>query len=153
MRIILNEAKGSAMDFYLQRLQEALTAATRGMTVEDLTRHPEGKWNTAEVLEHLYLTYTGTVKGFRALPESGKTHSDFAHTETAAGHYIRDQVRPYAWRTEGAEQYASARSTGRESDDRYWAPDRGHGRPHWALRRALRSTDQVAGPSDPGTAD
>ncbi len=50
------------MDFYLQRLQEALTTATRGMTIEDLTRHPEGKWNTAEVLEHLYLTYTCTVK-------------------------------------------------------------------------------------------
>jgi len=72
MRIILNEAKGSAMDFYLQRLQEALTAATRGMTVEDLTRHPEGKWNTLEVLEHLYLTYTGTAKGFERCLKAGK---------------------------------------------------------------------------------
>jgi len=60
------------MDFYLQRLQEALTTATRGMTIEDLTRHPEGKWNTAEVLEHLYLTYTGTVKGFERCLKAGK---------------------------------------------------------------------------------
>jgi hypothetical protein len=41
------------------------------MTAEDLSRHPEGKWSTAEVLEHLYLTYTGTTKAFeRCLQES-----------------------------------------------------------------------------------
>src|SRR5579859_3192568 len=52
------------MDAYLQRLQDAIASATAGMTVEDLQRHPPGKWSAAEVLEHLYLTYTGTVKGF-----------------------------------------------------------------------------------------
>jgi hypothetical protein len=60
------------MDAYLQRLQEAITAATLGMTVEDLRRHPEGKWSTAEVLEHLYLTYTGTTKGFERVLHEGK---------------------------------------------------------------------------------
>lgn len=52
------------MDAYLQRLQDAIASATLGMTAEDLRRHPEGKWCAAEVLEHLYLSYTGTVKAF-----------------------------------------------------------------------------------------
>ncbi|MBZ5598836.1 MAG: DUF1569 domain-containing protein [Acidobacteriia bacterium] len=60
------------MDSYLQRLHEAITSATRGMTMEELTRHPEGKWSAAEVLEHLYLTYTGTVKGFERCLQEGK---------------------------------------------------------------------------------
>jgi hypothetical protein len=60
------------MDAYLKRLREAITSATLGMTTEDLLRHPEGKWSTAEVLEHLYLTYTGTVKGFERCLQAGK---------------------------------------------------------------------------------
>ena len=60
------------MDSYLQRLQDALTSATRGMTFEDLARHPEGKWSAAEVLEHLYLTYTRTLKGFERCLAAGK---------------------------------------------------------------------------------
>jgi hypothetical protein len=60
------------MDAYLQRLQEAIASATLGMTAEDLQRHPEGKWSTAEVLEHLYLTYTGTAKGFERCLQAGK---------------------------------------------------------------------------------
>lgn len=50
------------MDSYLERLHEAITSAIYGITTEDLRRHPEGKWSTAEVLEHLYLTYSGTMK-------------------------------------------------------------------------------------------
>jgi len=60
------------MGAYLQRLQEAIASATRGMTAEDLRRHPEGKWCTLEVLEHLYLTYTGTTKAFERVLEAGK---------------------------------------------------------------------------------
>lgn len=52
------------MDPCLQRLTAALASATQGMTIEDLNRHPEGKWCAAEVLEHLSLTYTSTTKGF-----------------------------------------------------------------------------------------
>ncbi len=51
------------MDLYLSSLQEAIASATRGITAEELRAHPEGKWCAAEVLEHLLLTYTGTVKG------------------------------------------------------------------------------------------
>jgi hypothetical protein len=52
------------MDFYLQRLQDAISSVTEGLSADELVRHPEGKWCTAEILEHLYLTYTGTIKGF-----------------------------------------------------------------------------------------
>lgn len=54
------------MESYLERLQQAIASATRGLTNAELTRRPDGrlkgKWSTAEVLEHLYLTYTGTIK-------------------------------------------------------------------------------------------
>lgn len=60
------------MDSYLQQLHDAITSAIRGMTIEDLTRHPEGKWSTSEVLEHLYLTYTGTAKGFDRCLQEGR---------------------------------------------------------------------------------
>ena len=64
------------MDSHLEQLQQAIASATRGMTGEDLTRHPkghpDGKWSAAEVLEHLYLTYTGTIKGCDRCLQKGK---------------------------------------------------------------------------------
>ncbi len=57
---------------YLQRLQQAIESAISGMTIEDLKRHPEGKWSTAEILEHLFLSYTATVKGFELCLTAGK---------------------------------------------------------------------------------
>lgn len=60
------------MDFYLERLQNAIASDTDGMSEEALNWHPAGKWSTAEILEHLYLTYTGTTKGFERCLESGR---------------------------------------------------------------------------------
>lgn len=60
------------MDSYFESLQQALASATRGMTRQELSHHPEGKWSAAEVLEHLYLTYAGTVKGFERCLQAGK---------------------------------------------------------------------------------
>ena len=61
------------MDFYLQRLQNAISSATAGMNAEKLAVRPgPGKWSGAEILEHLYLTYTGTIKGFEKCLEAGK---------------------------------------------------------------------------------
>jgi len=60
------------MDFYLQRLQSAIASATEGLDARSLLVHREGKWSVAEILEHLYLTYTGTIKGFERCLESGK---------------------------------------------------------------------------------
>jgi hypothetical protein len=43
-----------------------------GMGREDMLRRVEGKWSIAEVLEHLYLTYRGTVKGCERCLATGK---------------------------------------------------------------------------------
>jgi hypothetical protein len=61
------------MDFYLQRLQNAISSATAGMNAETLARRPGAdKWSIAEILEHLYLTYTGTIKGFEKCLQAEK---------------------------------------------------------------------------------
>ena len=60
------------MDSHLEKLQLALSDAIAGMSVEELSWHPPGKWCAAEILEHLYLTYTGTIKGFTRVLEAGK---------------------------------------------------------------------------------
>lgn len=60
------------MDSHLQRLHNAITSATCDLTVEQLERHREGKWSTTEILEHLLLTYTGTVKGMQLCLDGGK---------------------------------------------------------------------------------
>ncbi len=50
------------MDFYLQRALDAIESATRGMDLRELSAHPPGKWSTAEILEHLALTFSSTSK-------------------------------------------------------------------------------------------
>ena len=60
------------MDTRLAKLKRALESAVEGMSNEQLRWHPPGKWCATEVLEHLYLTYTGTIKGFERLLDSGK---------------------------------------------------------------------------------
>ena len=61
------------MDPHLSRLQQEIASAIAGLTAEQLSWHPPGKWCAAEVLEHLYLTYTGTVKGFDRVAAAGKS--------------------------------------------------------------------------------
>ena len=60
------------VDPRLQTLQQELTAAVAGLSPEQLTWHPPEKWSIAEVLEHLFLTYTGTMKGFERFMSAGK---------------------------------------------------------------------------------
>jgi hypothetical protein len=61
------------MDSCLEQLRTAIASATEGMKTADLTRHPEGKWSAAEVLEHLYLSYTGTIRGCERCLQAGKS--------------------------------------------------------------------------------
>jgi hypothetical protein len=66
----------------LKRLHAEIASAIKGMGVEELTRQPESKWSVAEILEHLYLTYTGTSKAFERCLEAGKPligRSTFKH--------------------------------------------------------------------------
>jgi DinB family protein len=56
----------------LARLQIVLTDAMRGMTPEQFAFHPQGKWSAAEILEHLNLTYLGTIKNLERCLARGK---------------------------------------------------------------------------------
>jgi len=60
------------MHSYLQRLHAAIASATGGMTGDELKRQPQGKWCVAEILEHLYYTYTGTINGMELCLQAGK---------------------------------------------------------------------------------
>jgi hypothetical protein len=60
------------MDIRLEKLRESLESTIEGMSSEQLSWHLPGKWCAAQVLEHLYLTYTGTIRGFEKVMASGK---------------------------------------------------------------------------------
>lgn len=55
----------------LQELHQAIASAIEGMSPEHMTRHPEGKWSVAQILEHLSLSYGGTTKGFERCLQAG----------------------------------------------------------------------------------
>ena len=59
------------MDSRLDTLKQSLESAVEGMSSEQLSWHLPGKWSAAEVLEHLYLTYTGTIKGLEKVIARG----------------------------------------------------------------------------------
>jgi hypothetical protein len=46
-----------------EELKQQVLQATEGMQDSDFLKHPDGKWNSAEILEHLTLAFSGTVKG------------------------------------------------------------------------------------------
>lgn len=56
----------------MAKLHAAISSAIRGANIEDLTRHPEDKWSAAEILEHLNLTYVGTIKNLERRLKEGK---------------------------------------------------------------------------------
>jgi uncharacterized protein DUF1569 len=56
----------------LEKLRHKIAAATAGLSAEQRARHRPGKWSAAEILEHLYLTYTGTIKGFERVLEANR---------------------------------------------------------------------------------
>jgi hypothetical protein len=60
------------MDSRLEKLKENLGSSVEGMSNEQLSWHLPGKWCAAEVLEHLYLSYTGTINGFERVITSSK---------------------------------------------------------------------------------
>lgn len=60
------------MDPHLQKLQHEIGNAMSTLDPEQFSWHEPGKWCAAEILEHLYLTYTGTIKGCGRVLEAGK---------------------------------------------------------------------------------
>jgi hypothetical protein len=59
------------MDPRLDKLRRSLESAVEGMSSDQWSWHTPGKWCAAELLEHLYLTYTGTIKGFGRVMAAG----------------------------------------------------------------------------------
>jgi len=57
----------------LEKLRYKIAATTAGLSAGQLARHRPGKWSTAEILEHLYLTYTGTIKGFERVLDADRS--------------------------------------------------------------------------------
>jgi hypothetical protein len=99
----------AGMDSHLQRLYNAITSATCDLTIEQLERHPEGKWSTTQILEHLHLTYTGTVKGMQLCLDGGKprarrrTLAEFfkVFLVTQAGYFPEGRSAPERTRPRG----------------------------------------------------
>ena len=60
------------MNSYLQQARELIEIATKGMSHDELAWHPaEGKWSTANILEHLMLAFSGTAKGLSRVLQAG----------------------------------------------------------------------------------
>lgn len=60
------------MDRHLVRLKREIAETLSRVSAQELSWHPPGQWCVAEQLEHLYLTYTGTWKGFQRVAEAGR---------------------------------------------------------------------------------
>ena len=60
------------MDPLLKKLQEEIASARSAVPPERAGSRPPGKWCANELLEHLYLTYTGMIKGMSQVTEAGQ---------------------------------------------------------------------------------
>src|SRR5438445_379073 len=58
---------------HLQCTRDAIDKATDGMTLDELSWHPDGKWCTAQVLEHLALAFGGSAKLLARVAADGKS--------------------------------------------------------------------------------
>ena len=59
------------MNTHLERLRRELEDVARSLTETAMAQAPAGKWNSAQILEHLYLTYKNTNKGIAKRLEAG----------------------------------------------------------------------------------
>ena len=62
----------NTVDPLLKELQDEIAAAIAVVPADRWSLSPPGKWCAAEVLEHLYLSYTGTSKGLERVAAAGK---------------------------------------------------------------------------------
>ena len=56
----------------LEQIRREVSRLTRHFHPADWLRAPEGKWNSAQILEHLLLTYRGTTKGLLQALQAGQ---------------------------------------------------------------------------------
>jgi len=64
------------MNTHLQRALDGIDSATAGMDESQLTKHAEGKWSAAEILEHLAMAFGSTAKVFEKCVAKGKPIGD-----------------------------------------------------------------------------
>ena len=76
------------MDPHLARLRQEIAEATARFDAQQLSRRRPGKWCAAEILEHLYLSYTGTIKGCERLLERGKPLATRASLKNRAQSFV-----------------------------------------------------------------
>jgi len=98
------------VDPHLERLQEELASAVRGLSTRQLSWHPAGKWCTVEIVEHLYLSYTGTSKALGRILESGQPQAKVPSVKqrvqafilVSLGYFPTGRESPAAVRPKGA---------------------------------------------------
>lgn len=56
----------------LEFIRRETERATRGVSPGALLQAPAGKWNSAQILEHLLLSYTATTKGLLRTMDAGQ---------------------------------------------------------------------------------
>jgi hypothetical protein len=59
------------MPSHLKQLQSELAGALAGASDHALTQAPQGKWSSAQILEHLFLSYRGTNLGLGKCLQKG----------------------------------------------------------------------------------
>src|SRR5215469_3557835 len=57
----------------LARLECRLAEAIRNISPDELGRHREGRWSVAQILDHLNLTYLGTIRNLERSLDAVKT--------------------------------------------------------------------------------
>lgn len=109
-------------DRWLRRSHEAIDATTRGMTPAQLDWHPEGKWSSAQVLEHLAKAYGSTAYILEKCVAEGRTVASpsswrqrvFTQMVVTAGYLPSGVEAPAVTRPEGIaplEAVARARAS------------------------------------------
>jgi hypothetical protein len=120
------------MDSRLEKLKENLESAVEGVSSEQWSWHPQGKWCAAEVLEHLYLTYTETIHGFERVMASGRPLAAGIRGATRANLRGRG-IGPHARRTKSPRICPAEGLAGGAGAKRDRGKDCGNGCDHRAV--------------------
>jgi hypothetical protein len=76
----------------LERTQAIIDEVTAGMTPAQMTVHPEGKWSTAGILEHLERAFSSTADRLIRCVEEGQPHTRPETWEQRLGRWLVVEV-------------------------------------------------------------
>ena len=138
------------MDPRLDKLKESLQLAVEGMSGEQSSWHLPGKWCAGELLEHLYLTYTGTIKGFERVVSKGKPLASRASVAQRALTLVVVGSAPHACRGQSTCDRDAERLAGGTVRNeigqrlRRWMRSSGSAKRAWGPGSAARPSDSGA---------